>query len=160
MIRIANLARFINLILSILILVSFSLPYDATAKGKNRQEVEVGDLISESKAAKDCEFLFILSKSTINKHSLPNLQFVASVDLPSDTKGEGIDIAGQCGDPQETILVLAKRKGHGSGEVLLSYNKDLQLVGEISFADDDEEEDEDDEEDDDDEDDDNDRDDD
>lgn len=133
-----------NLFVVFAVILTFSLPNCVNAKGKDK-EIDVEDLIEEKSAAKDCNFLYILTGDKIDKYSLPDLQLITSAVLPSNTRGKAIDIAGGCSDPNQTILVIAKRKR--VGEVLLSLNRDLQIVGELLFEDiedDDEDEDDDD----------------
>ena len=78
---------------------------------------------------KDCKALYVLTKDTVQKFSVPNLTLVKSVNLPSHTRGKKITLAGACGDPTETVLVSA----NGKGSVLLSYNEDLQLIAQLNI---------------------------
>lgn len=118
--------KIFNVFLSISFLLPLSFKFYASAHSKDKIE----DL------AKDCESLYLLREDSIDKHTLPSLVLASSIDLPSRTKGKSIEIAGECGDSQETILVLVKRKGRDSGKSILSYNKDLQLIGQLNIEDD------------------------
>lgn len=137
--------KFYWFFLLVVAILSLSLPDYVHAKDTREKEFELDE---GKNHASNCEFLYILREDSIDKHSLPSLSLVLSADLPIRTKGESINIAGECGDPQETILVSVKRKGRDGGEAILSYNKDLQLIGELSFLEDDDEDDNDDDEDD------------
>ncbi len=131
------MSRYISVLVTLVLFISFALVYNNADASKGKK-VKAKDLIQEFKSAKDCQFLYILQNESIDKHSLPDLALVTSVDLPRDTEGEAIDIAGQCGDPKETVLVVAKgRKGKGGSDFLLSYTTDLVLVSELEILSDD-----------------------
>lgn len=122
--------------LLILTVFMFSLANDANAKKRNKFKAK--EAFTEKLSASDCKALYILTGSSIEKHSLPNLQLLLTADLPRDIRGESIEIAGKCGDPTETVLVTGKGKSkRGGDEFILSYSEDLQLISQLTFTDDD-----------------------
>ena len=115
---------FAQALLCILVLSVFLFPPITTANDKEKKITGI---------AKDCEFLYLLMENEIQKFTLPNFTLTKSVDIPSGNKGRDITIAGGCSDPNETILVFAKRKGSSSDRVLLSYNEDLELISQLAL---------------------------
>ena len=77
--------------------------------------------------------MYLLTKDQIIKFSLPELTRLSFVDLPLNTKGLEIKLAGQCSDPKQTLLVLGhkaliNRLQRGQGLILYSYSEDLTLT--------------------------------
>ena len=101
-------------------------------KGKVKNVIKLETILPESNAGKDCQFLYILKENSINKHSLPDLKLVLSVNLPQDTKGKAIDVGEGCNSPK-AILVRAESDTNGEEEILLSYDENLQLVGRLAL---------------------------
>ena len=90
--------------------------------------------LGDRKTAFDCNFMYLLTKDKIIKFSLPELIRLSSMDLPLNTKGLEIRLAGQCSDPKRTLLVLGNKKlierpQRGQGLILYSYSEDLTLTG-------------------------------
>ena len=116
--------KIFNLTLVSLILLSTLLPHANAHEGSTR----IMDI------AKDCEFMYVLKGSDIQKLSLPNLTVIKLVSLPVGTRGNNITIAGGCSDPNETILVFARARGP-SNRILLSYNENLDLIAQLTISD-------------------------
>ena len=117
--------KILNLLLATVLLVPLSLGNYVVAHEGDNQKIE--DL------AKDCLFLYVLRETKIEKLNLPDFTVLSSVDLPSHSKGRDITIAGDCSDPKETILVFAKRKVADTDNVLLSYDKNLQFIAQLTL---------------------------
>ena len=89
--------------------------------------------LGDKKTAFDCNFMYLLTKDKIIKFSLPELTRLSSVDLPLNTEGLEVKLAGQCSDPKRTLLVLGhkaliNRPQRGQGLILFSYSEDLTLT--------------------------------
>ena len=89
--------------------------------------------LGDKKTVFDCNFMYLLTKDKIIKFSLPELTRISSVDLPLNTAGLEIKLAGQCSDPKQTLLVLGhkaliNRPQRGQGLILFSYSEDLTLT--------------------------------
>ncbi|GEM_PF-4299828 len=126
------------------IILSFSLVYDVSAKGGRniksgtgkgtiKKTIKLDTILPESNAGKDCQFLYILKDNSLNKHSLPDLKLVLSVNLPPGDVGIAVDVGGDCPSTTKTILVRADNQSNSNEEVLLSYNENLQLIGTLTL---------------------------
>ena len=120
--------KILNLALATISVIPLSLGSYAVAHEEGNQ---VNQKIED--IAKDCEFLYVLRTTKIDKLNLPNFTVLTSVNLPARTKGRSISIAGGCSDPKQTILVSAKSKVANTDEVLLSYDENLQLVSQLTL---------------------------
>lgn len=120
--------KILNLLLAIVSVIPLSLGSYAIAHDEGNQgNQKIEDI------AKDCEFLYVLRTTKIDKLNLPNFTVLTSVNLPARTKGRSISIAGECSDPKQTILVSAKSKVANTDKVLLSYDENLQLVSQLTL---------------------------
>ncbi len=131
-------------IISVFLLFSFSA--DARSRGKDHTGQggsphmggspmgDSGDGGNETtkESAKDCKAIYILKdkETGIDKYSLPDLKLVTSVDFPAGTTATDIGIAGECGDPTETILVHVIKN---QAVVLQSFDQNLQSTGELTL---------------------------
>ncbi|MBI3623354.1 hypothetical protein HY212_04735 [Candidatus Pacearchaeota archaeon] len=102
-------------------------------KGKVKNVIKLETILPESNAGKDCQFLYILKEDSLNKHSLPDLKLVLSVNLPPGDKGIAIDVGGDCPSTAKAILVRAESDSNDNEEILLSYDENLLLLGTLSL---------------------------
>ena len=122
----------LNLFLATLLVIPLSLTNYAIAHDEGNQvNPKIEDL------AKDCQFLYVLRTTRIDKLNLPNFTVLTSVNLPPRTRGTNISLAGGCNDPRRTVLVAAKQKVENTNKVLLSYDENLQFVAQLVLDEDD-----------------------
>ena len=128
----------LNLFLATLLVIPLLLTNYAIAHPDEGNQVnpKIEDL------AKDCQSLYVLRTTRIDKLSLPSFTVLTSVNLPPRTKGMDISLAGECNDPSQTILVTAKQKAENTDKVLISYDGNLQFVAQLTLDKDDEDDDE------------------
>ena len=125
--------RFIVLLIVMIAFLSLVFPYNSEASRTTEKfGLEFKSLV-DKKTAFDCNFMYLLTKDKIIKFSLPELTRLSSVDLPLNTEGLEISLAGQCSDPKQTLLVLGhkaliNRPQRGQGLILFSYSGDLTLT--------------------------------
>ena len=125
--------RFIGLLIAMITFLSLVFPCNSEASrttGKFGLELKS---LGDKKIAFDCDFMYLLTKNKIIKFSLPELTRLSSVDLPLNTEGLEVRLAGQCSDPKQNLLVLGhktliNRPQRGQGLILLSYSEDLTLT--------------------------------
>ena len=125
--------RFVGLLIGMITFLSLLFPCTSEASrtiGKFGLELKS---LGDKKTAFDCNFMYLLTKDKIIKFSLPELTRLSSVDLPLNTEGLEVKLAGQCSDPKRTLLVLGHkalidRPQRGQGLILFSYSEDLTLT--------------------------------
>ena len=125
--------KIVGLLIVIITFLSLVFPCNSEASrttGKFGLELKS---LGDRKTAFDCNFMYLLTKDKIIKFSLPELTRISSEDLPLNTEGLEIRLAGQCSDPKRTLLVLGNKKlierlQRGQGLILFSYSEDLTLT--------------------------------